>query len=112
MAAGGGTYIDSLLQRCGLCNVCANLEGRYPQVSRAQIAALAPRAVLLSTEPYPFAEAHVAEWSRAISDSIVLLVDGEMFAWYGGRMIEAGPYLAALARRLDSPAPGGADSSR
>lgn len=112
MAAGGGTYINSLLQRCGLRNVCAGLEGRYPQVSREQIAALAPRAVLLSSEPFPFTEAHVAQWSGAISDSAILLVDGEMFAWYGARMIEAGPYLGALSRRLSSSSRGETDSSR
>jgi len=112
MAAGRGTYIDALLQRCGLRNVCANLEGRYPKVGVEQIATLAPQAVLLSSEPFPFTEAHVAEWGEKIPAATIFLVDGEMFAWYGARMIDAGPYLAAILRRLSSWSRDDTDSSR
>jgi len=112
MAAGRDTFIDAMLARCGLRSVCAAMKERYPELSAEQITALAPQVLLLSTEPFPFTAAHVKEWRRRIPESEILLVDGEMFAWYGARMIEAGPYLAALARRLSLSSRGDADSSR
>jgi iron complex transport system substrate-binding protein len=110
MAAGQGTFISAMLARCGLRNVCASQEERYPELSVERIAALAPQALLLSTEPFPFTAAHVREWGQRMPESEILLVDGEMFAWYGARMVEAAAYLGALVKRLASPAKGSADS--
>jgi iron complex transport system substrate-binding protein len=100
MAAGRRTYINDLMNRCGLRNVCAHLESRYPIVSEERLAEFGPHVVLLPSEPYPFGEADAAAWAAKLPRASVLLVDGEMFGWYGARMEAAGPYLAALVRRL------------
>lgn len=99
MWAGSDTFITDLLDRCGLENVL-HTEQRYPDKDLAQLAALQPELVLLSSEPYPFKEAHIAEVQAAVPDAKVLLVDGEMFSWYGSRLLQAPEYLAGLLKSL------------
>jgi hypothetical protein len=42
--------------------------------------------IFLSSEPYPFKEKHIAELQQFTKAKIVL-VDGEMFSWYGSRLL-------------------------
>ena len=100
MAVGGNTYIDSLMRRCGLANVCPAGDKRYPQIALAELARLSPRLVLLGSEPYPFDHADADEIRAVLPEAHVLLVDGEMFAWYGARMREAAGYLARLTGQI------------
>ena len=95
MAAAGGTFIDDLLRRAGFVNVFGAL-GRYPEISPAQLAAAAPQRVLLSSEPYPFQEKHVAELQEICPAARIELVDGEMFSWYGSRLHHAATCLSRL----------------
>ena len=60
MTVGGDTYISDVMARGGFANVCAE-STRYPVLSPEDITALAPEVVLLSSEPYPFAEKHIEE---------------------------------------------------
>ncbi len=100
MVAGHTTYINDLLQRCGMANVFANYNSRYPEVTDEAIAAANPQLILLSSEPYPFKEAHIAELQTLCPQAKILLVDGEMFSWYGNRMLEAVWYLDGLVREI------------
>lgn len=100
MAAGRDTFIDDMLRRIGLQNSAAQLEGRYPQLSNKQILALAPQYVFLSSEPYPFKDKHISELQELLPKSKIVLVDGEMFSWYGSRMKKAPPYLRGLINSL------------
>ena len=102
MAAGRRTYVNALMQRCGLDNVCAALPERYPVLRGIPLADLNPRVILLGTEPFPFDQSHADELRRAVPSAAVRLVDGEMFAWYGARTIKAAPYLADLIQSLGS----------
>jgi hypothetical protein len=52
--------------------------------------------VLLSSEPYPFKEKHIRELEGLLPRTIILLVDGEMFSWYGSRLLKAPPYFKQL----------------
>ncbi|MGE5162165.1 MAG: helical backbone metal receptor [Betaproteobacteria bacterium] len=65
---------------------------RYPRVDDVVAAANAVDRVLLSTEPFPFTEAH-AQDLRARVVPPVQLIDAEMTSWYGSRAI---PGLACL----------------
>lgn len=94
MLAGSGTFINSVLQALGLKNVAP--APRYPEVSRKQLAALAPDLVMLSSEPYPFSEKHVAEMRSVCPAARMLLVDGKMFSWYGSHLLTAPAYFATL----------------
>lgn len=96
MAAGGNTFISDMISRMGWYNVLGDTE-RYPQLSDAQIQALQPDIILLSSEPYPFNLAKDApDLERLYPLAKVLLVDGEMFSWYGSRLRFAQRYLASL----------------
>lgn len=99
MTVGNDTFIHDLLSRCGLQNVFANRE-RYPSVTLTELKEQQCQLVLLSSEPYPFKEKHIAEIQEALPSAKVLLVDGEMFSWYGSRLIKSAAYLN---RHINSP---------
>jgi ABC-type hemin transport system substrate-binding protein len=94
MAAGKNTFIDTLLLRLGLVNAVA--ESRYPELTPEAIQTLQPSVVMLSSEPFPFAEKHIAEIQQLLPSSRIILVDGEMFSWYGSRLLQAPGYFATL----------------
>ena len=94
MGAGGGTYIDSVLGALGFRNALAARE-RYPEITEDALRRLAPEHVLLSSEPYPFAERHAAELRALLPGSEVRLVDGELFSWWGSRLMHYGAEATA-----------------
>lgn len=95
MCAGGDTFISDVIKRVGWENVNAHLP-RYPEVGPEMLGHSGVDLVLLSSEPYPFKEKHIEEIKAVLPNAEVLLVDGEMFSWYGSRMAKAIPYLAQL----------------
>lgn len=97
MMAGRDTYIHDVLQYLGLKNIAISPESRYPELTIEAIKNLSPELILLSSEPYPFKDKHIAELKAVLPDAKILIVDGEMFTWYGSRMIEAADYLRNLA---------------
>jgi ABC-type Fe3+-hydroxamate transport system substrate-binding protein len=98
MVAGKNTFIDSMVQECGLTNAF-DIE-RYPEVYPAMITDANPDVILLSSEPYPFKERHIAEFKILLPDAIVKMVDGEIFSWYGSRLLEAPAYFRRLMGEL------------
>ena len=98
MCAGGDTFISNMLQHMGWQNVLAG-RLRYPETELAELKDLRPELILLSSEPYPFKEAHVAEIKAAVPGAEVMLVDGEMFSWYGSRLRLAPGYFKELMSR-------------
>jgi ABC-type Fe3+-hydroxamate transport system substrate-binding protein len=97
MVAAGGTFIDDMLRRAGFANVFEGL-GRYPEVSAAQLQAAAPARIFLSSEPYPFAEKHLAEFQAICPNARVQVVDGELFSWYGSRLLQSAGYFSELVK--------------
>jgi len=95
MAAGAGTFIHSLFPKLGLKNIFME-RSRYPQFTLEELRALNPELILLSSEPFPFKEKHAAEIREVIPNAKILLVDGEMFSWYGSRMQLACAYFQNL----------------
>lgn len=95
MAAGGDTFIDTMLQACGWNN-CQRDRMRYPEISFSELAQLRPDLVLLSSEPYPFQQKHIIELQQVLPDTKVVLADGEMFSWYGSRMADAFDYFRKM----------------
>ena len=97
MTISAETFGASMLDACGWATVCADSPERYPTVTLDEVAGLRPDAVLLPTEPYPFAERHVAEMRSVAAD--VRIVDGQDLFWWGSRTAAAlGRLRAALAR--------------
>jgi ABC-type Fe3+-hydroxamate transport system substrate-binding protein len=99
MVAGGHTFIDDMLRHAGFENVFAN-HSRYPEISLDQLAAAEPTYILLSSEPYPFAAKHLAEIQEICPNARIELVDGELFSWYGSRLLHAPNYFESLRNRL------------
>ena len=99
MTIGGDTFISNLLTKCGFINVFAN-DKRYPEVSIEKMIAARPGIIFLSSEPYPFKEKHIEEIKLHIPDVQVMLVDGEMFSWYGSRLLHAPDYFRRLISEM------------
>lgn len=99
MGAASGTFIDEMLKLSGLRN-CLKSKTRYPELTSDEIGQLNPELILLSSEPYPFKEKHMEELQMLCPTSKILLVDGEMFSWYGSRLLKFPTYLEDLKRVL------------
>ena len=100
MAAGRDTFIDDMLQRAGFENVFAQLS-RYPEISSEMLASANPEVILLSSEPYPFSEKHIAALQEICPAAQIQLVDGELFSWYGSRLLQAPDYFVALHKKAE-----------
>jgi ABC-type Fe3+-hydroxamate transport system substrate-binding protein len=98
MAAGTGTFINSMLQLCGFENV-TNAQ-RYPELTAHDIQAVKPDVILLSSEPYPFVQKHVDEFRKMLPGAQIELVDGELFSWYGSRLLHSPGYFNKLIDKL------------
>jgi ABC-type Fe3+-hydroxamate transport system substrate-binding protein len=92
MAVGSNNIISHILQRCGFHNVFGELS-RYPEITAEQLHEANPQIILLSSEPYPFKEKHIQEFQELCPDAVIKVVDGEMFSWYGSRLLHAPAYL-------------------
>jgi hypothetical protein len=115
MAAGGDTFINDMLVRCGFQNIFKHIN-RYPEIviEQSSNATLVNyhlssvnfknnhqltsscQLLLLSSEPYPFKQKHIDELQQQLSGTKILLVDGEMFSWYGSRLLLAVEYFRKL----------------
>jgi ABC-type Fe3+-hydroxamate transport system substrate-binding protein len=99
MTVGGDTFINDMMRRCGMLNAFA-LRDRYPEVGIHELIGAGCRLVILSSEPYPFKQQHVAEIQALMPGVKVIPADGEMFSWYGSRLRNAPGYLNRLLADL------------
>ncbi|MFY0671866.1 MAG: ABC transporter substrate-binding protein [Bacteroidia bacterium] len=99
MAAAKETYIDELLKILGFQNVFGDFT-RYPQIGIKQLIETKPSHIFLSSEPFPFKQKHIDEIQDELPNSKIVLVDGEMFSWYGNRMLLAVDYFQELLNGL------------
>ncbi|WP_022835532.1 helical backbone metal receptor [Salisaeta longa] len=100
MTVGGDTFIHDVMQRAGLRNVFADTT-RYPEVTLDAVRAAAPDVVLCSSEPFPFHQKpRFTEDMRDAVEAPVHVVDGQLFSWYGARLLHAPSYLQALRAAL------------
>ncbi|MFZ1685898.1 MAG: helical backbone metal receptor [Flavobacteriales bacterium] len=102
MTAGYATFVNDMLQRCGLVNVFDDGDARYPEITPREVAEADPDVILLSSEPYPFKEKHIAELNMICPGTPVRLVDGELFSWYGSRLLQAPAYFKGLLASLSA----------
>ncbi|CAM1352317.1 ABC transporter substrate-binding protein [Tenacibaculum insulae] len=94
MVAGSTTFINHLLELNNFENIYANKE-RYPEINLKSNDKNVD-LILLSSEPYPFKKEHINEVSEHYPNAKVILVDGEMFSWYGSRLLKAFNYFKKL----------------
>ncbi len=98
IAAGQDTFITEMLHVAGFEN--AVQQSRYPQLPAEEINRLNPDYIFLSSEPYPFKEKHRNELSTLFPKEKLVLVDGELFSWYGSRLLHAKAYFEQLRNSL------------
>jgi len=100
MVAGSGTFINELLKLNHFQNQYASQE-RYPEIELEKMSQEGSLdLVLLSSEPFPF---KTEDGFEIVKDSIstkVILVDGEMFSWYGSRLLKAFEYFKYLHKSI------------
>jgi ABC-type Fe3+-hydroxamate transport system substrate-binding protein len=104
MAAGGDTFIDEMLRVAGFQNVFSH-KNRYPEISLEELTEAKPEVILLSSEPYPFAEKHFEPLREICPEARIQLVDGEMFSWYGSRLLRSAAYFQKLRQPHPRPLP-------
>lgn len=95
MVVGSETFINEMLLEAGFINVFKD-DSRYPEIELNHPKLLEADMIFLSSEPYPFKEEHIRELSRQFPEKQVLIVDGELFSWYGSRLIKSYSYFSAL----------------
>ncbi|HLA55928.1 MAG TPA: helical backbone metal receptor [Flavobacterium sp.] len=104
MAAGGNNFINELLKLNHFTNIYdgnPRVSGRYPEVIIQKMRIQGdPEIVLLSSEPYPFKDEDAFEIGRFTHHAKVIFVDGEMFSWYGSRLLKALGYFKKLHERI------------
>jgi len=100
MVVGKDTFINDMLKRLGFVNVFED-KGRYEKITDNELFAAFPQLILLSSEPYPFKEKHIEELYTILPTADVRLVDGEMFSWYGSRLLKAPAYFRELHQSLE-----------
>ena len=97
MTVGNDTFIHDMLVRCGFKNIFDHTT-RYPVIDTWQLAQC--ELLLLSSEPYPFQQKHIDELQAELPNTRIMLVDGEMFSWYGSRLLHAPAYFTSLLQQL------------
>ena len=100
IAAGTGNYINSLLTGFGFNNCLSGSFRRYVRMELNELKRLEPDIIFLPSEPYNYTIADKIKFEKFFPGAKVVLVDGEMFCWYGSRMEKAGGYLKDLFKGL------------
>jgi len=97
MAAASDTFIDSVMRECGMINHFKN-QKRYPEIKKSDLQGA--DYCFLSSEPFPFNKSHVAELQNDLKNCKIVLVDGEMFSWYGSHLRLLPSYLKKLKNQV------------
>ena len=95
MVAGNNTFINAMLGINNFKNTF-RATSRYPKIKLDNLQKNPPEVLLLSSEPFPFKKKHIELLSSKFPKSKILLVDGEMFSWYGSRLLQSFKYFKEL----------------
>ena len=101
MTVGGDTFINTMLGYGGFENVFAG-QARYPEITIEQLQTANCQFLFLSSEPYPFQQKHVDELQKNLPDTKIMLVDGQMFSWYGSRLVNAPAYFHQIRQEIEA----------
>ncbi|MBY0486870.1 MAG: helical backbone metal receptor [Flavobacteriaceae bacterium] len=102
MVAGNNTFINEMLKLNNFENIYQNREERYPEIIEQKMRIQGdPDIVFLSSEPFPFSDDHAFELGRYTHHATTIFVDGEMFSWYGSRLLKAFAYFKNMHTRFN-----------
>jgi len=104
MVAGGNNYINETLKLNKFENIFESAPDRYLEVYIEYLASLnpdlKPELIILPSEPFYFKEEHVEKLKKFIECQFIF-VDGEMFSWYGSRLLKALDYFKELHKSIN-----------
>jgi len=95
MTVGSDTFIHAMMEKAGLINIFQERQ-RYPEISIEDLKVNNCKLLLLSSEPFPFQQKHIDELMPQLPGIQIKLVDGELFSWYGSRMVRYPSYMQTL----------------
>jgi ABC-type Fe3+-hydroxamate transport system substrate-binding protein len=95
LTIGNDTFIHQMLSYAGFENIFSD-KTRYPAIEVNEMIERNCELLLLSSEPYPFKQKHIDELQALFPATKILLADGELFSWYGSRMLKAPSYFQKL----------------
>lgn len=93
MTIGSDTFINHVLFEIGFENIFKN-KTRYPEIKTEDLAEA--DIIMLSSEPFPFKEKHIAELREFYPEKKIMIVDGEAFSWYGTHIAKCENYFKEL----------------
>ncbi len=99
MSVGGDTFINSMMEAAGFENIFKE-QHRYPEIRIEELRILNTELLLLSSEPFPFKQKHVEELQPQLPHTKIILADGQMFSWYGSRLLKAPGYFKELQQKI------------
>jgi len=100
MTVGGDTFISAFMEDFGFLN-CYQEQTRYPELLLADIKSKQPDVILLSSEPFPFAEKHRKEIFEETGIN-TQLIDGSICSWYGSRMLKAKDFFKTFVQQIEA----------
>jgi iron complex transport system substrate-binding protein len=95
MVAASDTFIDIMINEAGFQNIF-KAEERYPEINLNNSKLKDTDIIFLSSEPFPFKEAHILELKLQFPNKTIKIVDGELFSWYGSRLLKSYGYFETL----------------
>ena len=99
MTVGSDTFIHHILTEIGFENIFKN-QTRYPEIKTEDLAEA--DVIMLSSEPFPFKEKHIAELKEVYPDKKIMIVDGEAFSWYGTHLAKCEIYFKELIAEFNN----------
>lgn len=99
MVAANHTFIHEMIQAAGFQNAFQH-KNRYPEISLEELKDLDVDLLFLSSEPYPFKNKHFEEFKPFCQQAVIKIVDGELFSWYGSRLLYSAAYFKELREEL------------
>lgn len=101
MVAGGGTFLDEIIEVGGGRNAAAGLEGHYPTLSRESILVLDPDVLLYPDDMHLGVSDLISrypEWKHigAVQEQRLHAVDADMFLRPGPRVFAAAEWLRTI----------------
>ncbi|APY09126.1 cobalamin-binding protein [Winogradskyella sp. J14-2] len=92
IVAASNTFINTMINEAGFSNIFENQE-RYPEIDLEDSKLKEADLIFLSSEPYPFKTKDIDAFKEQFQDKEIIIVDGEMFSWYGSRLLKSYKYF-------------------
>ncbi|NRD19567.1 ABC transporter substrate-binding protein [Winogradskyella eckloniae] len=99
MVVASDNFIDEMLSEAGFVNVFKD-QKRYPIIELNSPLLKEADVVLLSSEPFPFSAQDVLEFKTQCPETLIKIVDGELFSWYGSRLLQSYTYFNGLRNAI------------